>query len=302
MSDWTYVRGCLELDSSPFELSKDFTMSQPKRENYKTDKEYENAVDEYRTAYHNAIYLPYPEEQFKLGSPILGSKPDTTKKKKKNKWGGYSYPEKKCISFDDSVIYSLPRAKPIIEEAFKLFPQGELGFRYVLDQKAEDSTSSMSGFIHPCLYEYYKKAVDKMYAGFNQGWKAEWNYEYLEKYIGIDDDCFYDTVSEIICGINTSLRYATADEFYIRLLKVIDYLTQNDIRINHGYLEWRDSYTCYDGFIYAFRTGNWMGEWSIMKLDLETNKIIWKHSHIHPKKDDGKIDFDTFIDVEEDVK
>ena len=119
MSEWTYVRGCLELGSSPFEVNKDFTQEDPKREDFDTDEAYDKAVEDYRRAYHKAIYLPYPEEQFKLGAPIIGHQGKDS-----------------AIRFDGTAIYSLPRAKPIIEEAFKLFPQGELGFRYSLDQKA----------------------------------------------------------------------------------------------------------------------------------------------------------------------
>ena len=303
MSEWTYVRGGLELSSSPFEVDKNFNMVSPKRKDFNSDKEYENAVEEYRTAYHNAVYLPYPEEQFKLGSPILGHTYDYSKKPKKNKFGYKVYPEKKCITFDGTAIYSLPRAKPIIEEAFKLFPQGELGFRYVLDQKAEDSASSMSGFMHKCLYEYYHNAINKMYKEFSHTYANDWDYETLSKYIGIEEDCSYDCINEIICGISISLRYATADEFYHCLLEVINYLTEHDIEINHGYLEWHDSYTYYQGYRYAFRTGSWFGEYDIMKLDLKTNKILWKHSHMHPKKQgSNKTDFDKFIDIEEDFK
>ena len=58
MSEWTYVRGGLELSSSPFEVDKNFNMVSPKRKDFNSDKEYENAVEEYRTAYHNAVYLP----------------------------------------------------------------------------------------------------------------------------------------------------------------------------------------------------------------------------------------------------
>ena len=134
MSEWTYVRGCLQLSSSPFEIDPNFNQVEPKREDFKSEKKYEKASNEYRAAYHRAIYLPYPEEQFKLGAPVIGS----VRGKGKNKW-------EPGLSFDGTCIYSLPRAKPIIEEAFKLFPQGELGFRYWLDQKSHDGTS----WIHP---------------------------------------------------------------------------------------------------------------------------------------------------------
>ena len=300
MSEWTYVRGCLELNSSPFEIKKDFNEVEPKREDFETDEAYEEAVDKYRDAYHKAIYLPFPEEQFKLGAPIAAYIPDYSKKKKKNKYGFYTYPEKKALKFDGTCIYSLPRAKPIIEEAFKLFPQGELGFRYTLDQNNTDSHSSIGGFIHNCLYKYYHNAVDKMYKSFERTWCTEWNFKDLKKYIGIEEDCSYDCISEIICGINTSLRYATATEVLDSLEKFIKYLKDNEISIDHGYLEWFDTCCRFGNYRYAFRVGDWHGEYTIMKLDWETNRIIWQKKYVHPKKASGKgIDFDRYEIIEE---
>ncbi len=288
MSEWTYVRGSLQLNSSPFEIDANFNQVEPKREDFKSDKKYEKALDEYRTAYHNAIYLPYPEEQFKLGAPVIGSVPG----KDKTKW-------KAGISFDDTYIYSLPRAKKYIEEAFKLFPQGELGFRYWLDQNSYDGRSCAGSFIHPCLYSYYHEAVDKLYSSFPTKWGSYWNFEKLNEYIGIEEDCSFETVSTIFCGVHTSLRDATAKEVMDSLINFIKYLNKYDILVESGYLEWYDTYTLYSGYRYAFRTGSWFGEYSIMKLDAETNKIIWKLEHKHPKKaNTNKIDFDTFVDVE----
>lgn len=285
MSEWTYVRGCLELSSSPFEINKKFNQVEPKRKDFDSDEEYEKAIDKYRVALHKAIYLPYPEEQFKLGSPIIRN-------------GGKN--EKGHITFDGTCIYSLPRAKKYIEEAFKLFPQGELGFRYWLDQKSDDGRSSMSGFIHPCLFKYYHDAVDKMYKGFSSRWCSKWNFKDLNKYIGIDEDCSYENIAAIFCGIKTSLRSATAEEVKESLVKFIKYLNDHEISIDDGYLEWHDSYTLWSNFRYAFRSGTWLGEYSIMKLDIRTNKIIWKLSHTHPKvKGTKKTDFDKFINIEE---
>lgn len=246
MSDWTYVRGSLELDASPFE----------KR------------------------VLPYPEEQFKLGSPVV---------------------RQGTLSFDGTCIYSLPRAKKYIDEAFKLFPQGELGFRYWVDQRSQDSRSCTSGFDIPCLSEYYREAVNRMYAGFEAMWGEKWSYENLREFCNLKGECSYRVADSIFCGIHTSLRYATAEEVKDSLIKFINYLKEHDISIDGGYLEWYDSYSIYDKFIYAFRTGEWFGEYSIMKLDKDTNKIIWQLKHIHPKNKNGKgINFKTFVDIEED--
>lgn len=285
MSEWTYVKGSLELESSPVELNKKFNLAEPKREDFGSREEYEEAHDEYRAAYRKALYLPYPEEQFKLGAPIIRGRAKESR-----------------IAFDGTCIYSLPRAKKYIEEAFKLFPQGELGFRYWLDQNGNDGTCSSSGFLLPCLYKYYRGAIDRMYSQFSSRWDdSKWNFKDLKKRCGVEEDCGYVTVSTIYCGVNTSLRWATAEEVKDSLIKFIEYLKEHGISINDGYLEWYDSYTVYGGFRYAFRTGEWIGEYSIMKLDKDTNKIIWQLNHVHPKsQDSNRTDFDKFVDIEED--
>ena len=302
MSEWTYVRGGLEFVSSPFEISKDFNMPEPEREDFDSDEAYDEAVEVFREAYHKAIYLPYPEEQFKLGAPIAGTCPDYTKPKKKNKYGFMTYPEKRCIKFDGTCIYSLPRAKPILEKAFDLFPQGELGFRYSLDQNKTDSSSSSGGFINPCLYEYYHKAIDKMYSQFSVKWGDPWNFDELNKYIGVEEDCSYSNVSEIVCGINSSLRDATAEEVYHSLLEFLKYLEENDIDVRHGYIEWYDSYSYFEGYQYAFRPGQLFGEWEIMKLDKETNEILWKHTRKIKRPRDKKREFVEEIKTIKEIK
>ena len=57
MSEWTYVRGGLEFVSSPFEISKDFNMPEPEREDFDSDEAYDEAVEVFREAYHKAIYF-----------------------------------------------------------------------------------------------------------------------------------------------------------------------------------------------------------------------------------------------------
>jgi len=296
MSEWTYVRGGLELDSSPFELDKNFNLKHPEKEDYETEEAYDEAVEEYRTAYHKAVYLPYPEEQFKLGAPIAGTTPDYTKKKVKNEFGFEVYPQKRCIKFDGTAIYSLPRAKPIIERAFDLFPQGELGFRYSLDQIRTDASCFSGGFIHPCLYEYYHNAIDKLYGSLPAKWGDSWSYKELNEHIGVEEDSSYAVVSEIVCGINTSLRDATADEVYHSLLEFLKYLAENDIDVRHGYIEWHDSYSYFSGYRYAFRPGECFGEWCIMKLDYNTNEILWKHTRKLKRPRGEKREFEEKIE------
>jgi hypothetical protein len=282
MSEWTYVRGGLTFGCSPFEVDKNFKEVEPKRAYFDSDAAYEEARDGYKERWHKAIYLPFPEEQLKLGAPVIGHDYKT---------------DKPVLKFDGTVVYSLPRAKPILTEAFKIFPQGETGFRYVLDQRDTDGSSWMGGFYHDRMHEYYQTAVDKMYKGFEQGDFEFWDFSTLKQYVGIQEDCGWSCASEIVCGIMTSLRDATADEFTASLEAFIKYLTEHDISINRGYLEWYDSY-CYHRYRWAFRKGEWSGEYAIMKLDWATNEIIWKKEHVHPKAADGKrTDFSRFVDV-----
>ena len=302
MSEWTYVRGALEFSCSPFELKKGFKERDIKREDFKTEEEYDAAVEEQNVAYHKAVYLPYPEEQFKLGAPIVTEVPDRTQPKVKGHDGRMLYPDKSVIGFNGTVIYSLPRAKPILEKAFRLFPQGELGFRYTLEQREVDANSSVGGFIHPCLYKYYHDAITKAYSNFSSPYGEKWTYEELVRYIGVEEDCQYECASNIICGVFASLRDATAEMVYESLISFLKFLEEREIDV-YGYLEWYDSHSAWAGYRYAYRSGSWTGEYTIMKLDFKTNKIIWKLEHKHPKKSDrDMIDFDTFVDVETTVE
>ena len=283
MSEWTYVRGGLTFGCSPFEVDKNFKEVEPKRAYFESDAAYEAAREGYKERWHKAVYLPFPEEQFKLGSPVIGHNHKT---------------DKPALEFDGTVVYSLPRAKPILEAAFELFPQGETGFRHTLDQRNTDGHSSMGGFYHDCMQGYYQAAIDKMYKGFEQGEFEFWDFDNLKRYVGVQEDCNWYCASEIVCGIMTSLRDATAEEVAESLEEFIKYLTEHDISIDQGYLEWYDSYCQYYKYRWAFRKGEWNGEYAIMKLDWVTNEIIWKKAHVHPKTADGKkIDFSRFDDV-----
>ena len=145
MSQWTHIRGGLELVSSAYE-QKPMKIAHPKEEDFADKDAYEEAIEKWRAAYHKSLYLPYPEEQFKLDVPTLRQRYNRKTKK-----------EYTTLSFHAN-IYSLPRAKKYIKEAFNLMPQGELGFRYSVEQSILDSSSSSSGFMHNCLYKYYKEA------------------------------------------------------------------------------------------------------------------------------------------------
>ena len=163
--------------------------------------------------------------------------------------------------------------------------------------------TAQAGFIHPCLYNYYHDAVNKMYSSFPARWGSQWSFKDLSEYVGVEENCSFENVSLIFCGIHTSLRDASAEGVKDSLIKFIKYLNEHDISIDSGYLEWYDSCTSYYGYRYAFRTGSWLGEYSIMKLDLKTNEIIWRLNHIHPKEpNSNKTDFKKFVDIEENIR
>lgn len=86
MSQWTHVKGCIDLSGSAAAV----------------DHNNKTAVTKY--------YLPYPDEQLKLSAP----KPTWVPEGKTR--GGIDYRVK---------VYCLPRCKEIVDSIMKLFPSGE---------------------------------------------------------------------------------------------------------------------------------------------------------------------------------
>lgn len=123
MSQWTHIRGGMELSSSAFE--------------YKGK--------------NNTAYLPYPEEQFVVLPPTIFTTYDEGWKPKDHKLGF------KCI------VRSLPRARKYLDEAFKLLPNGEVGIVYSPVQDDRMCYCSSSNFDHPCEKKCFKAAINKMY-------------------------------------------------------------------------------------------------------------------------------------------
>ena len=227
MSQWTHIRGGLELYCSPF-AEKPMKDPRPKKEDFETEEAYDKADDEWRDKWRRSFYLPFPEEQFKLDMPKLGNYYDRKTKE-----------EGKTLDFN-ARVYSLPRVKPIIEKAFELMPQGESGLRYSIDQNITDSSSSSSGFILPCLFKYYKDALTKMYHS-EDPWHS-YTYEDLRKYMNINEDCSYGEITKVLIGIRDDIRYASAVEVQLGLEKLFKYLTDHGIGIEDGCLEWEDEW------------------------------------------------------------
>lgn len=278
MSQWTHIRGGLELVSTPFEKKKaPKSLIEPKREDFESDEAFDKADRRYGYELRKLLYLPYPEEQFKLGMPKPGM--SYGKKKKDGKREEFH-----TIEFE-AKIYSLPRARKYIEEAFKLMPYGESGLRYSLDQNAKDSRSSSSGFMFPCEYKAYQDAINKLYKSENP-WDS-YTYEQLRKYCHIEEECSVDSVNHVLVAIRDDIRYASAQEVQEGLEKVFKYLLDHDIEVEDGYLEWIDEYD--PQHIYAWRYSRLSGRFGhqFLVLDKKTNQIIHSKTWVAQEDDDG---------------
>ena len=280
MSQWTHIRGGMELVSTPYEKKKSKKeLIEPKREDFETDKAFEEAHDKYRWEERKLYYFPYPEEQFKLSMPLPATTYTWHGKDRKNR------KEHKSIDFR-AYIYSLPRARKYIEEAFKLMPQGELGFRYSVDQKVYDSSSSSSGFWMPCEYKAYQETITRMYK--HEHYWGNYTYEDLRKYFHIDKECSVDNVSHILIGVRDDIRYCSAADVQEGLEKCFKYLEDNGIGVEDGYLEWQDEWD--SDHIYAWRYSRLsfgIGH-QFLILDKKTNKVVHSKTWAAKRDENGK--------------
>lgn len=271
MSQWTHVQGCLLLSSEPFEFKKIKVERPTKR------KGNEEAWAKWVGAYRKSAYLPYPEEQFKMSVPVLTDK--------------YNYQNKKesYLNIERITLYSLPRARKYIEEAFKLLPYGETGFTYAIKQDWTNCRSSSSNLDYPCLKTYLKEAVNKLYNDKNYFYSH--TYDSLKKYNKLDDEPWVDYVNEIVIGIVEDLRYCSAQDLEEGLEKFIKYLESNKIDISGGMLEFVDEWE--KNTKHVFRACEYEG-YTFETIDTTTNKVIKIKTYSYPLDDKGLIDFDEF--------
>lgn len=276
MSRWTHIRGGMELTSRPHE--------------FKGQKS---------TAYGSKdAYLPFPEEQLKIRAP----RPGLT-------FASETDEEQEATLTFKVRIYSLPRARKYIERAFQLLPQGEVGIKYSINQDSDYCWSSSSCFDYPCDEKAFKKAVEKMYR--DDSWSL--SFKDLDRYYHIETDMI-DRVEGINIGIRTDVRYCSGEEMLEGLEKFFNYLRENDIDVEDGYLEWEDEYNVYDEerhYYYCWRCSRITDETEVLynfhKIDYDTNKILWTKTYKRPKitklNKQGKececIDWDAEIIVEE---
>lgn len=260
MSQWVHIRGGFELVSPPHE----FKGKDPDR--------YCGSKD---------AYLPYPEEQMKLNAP----KPYTfTKNKKGEKGMGLEF---------RAYLYSLPRAKKYIKEAFDLLPQGEVGWSYSINQSIHNGSSSSSNFDYPCDVKAFKQAITAMYKCEDE-W-GNYTYEDLKKYYGVELD-WVEFINEIIIGIREDIRYCSGEEMLEGLEKFFNYLREHDIIVEDGYLEWEDGYASFwdKPYYYCWRCSRISDEmrtvYKFHKIEYKTNKILWTKTYSYPTVMEKRID------------
>lgn len=284
MSQWTHIRGGMQLESSPYEQKK-FTLEEPDK------SKDEDAWYKWRIAWGKSFYLPYPEEQFKLSMPGLGwycgkKKKDGTRE------------EGRTLEFR-AYLYSLPRAKKYLDEAFKLLPQGECGFRYSIKQDVYDGHSSCSGFMTPCLNKYYKDALTRMY--HNEDSFYNYTADDLFKWFHVDKECSVESITGMVIGIRDDIRYCSGEEMMKGLEEFFKYLAEHDITVEDGYLEWEDEYE--PDVRYAWRNSrlSFGIEHQFLVLDKKTNKILKSKTYVHKRDENGKLDWKAYDNHEFDI-
>ena len=270
MSQWTHIRGGFELESPAVELDK----CKIKKPGACRTKENDEEFDAYWQEVSKKAYYPFPDEQFKVGVPILID----------GCFDGSHY-----IKID-AYEYSLPRARKYLKEAFEMLPQGELGWHYSILQDNTHCGCSSSYLELKCSQKAFKEKVLELYA--KDGLYDCLNFKELEKYQKIKMGMI-DHVHNFVIGIREDLRYCSGKELQEALEKFFMYLEQHDITVEDGYLEWEDEWD--DNHIYAWRHSRISHDTQheFLLLDKKTNKIL--HSKVYKWKEDekGNVDWDA---------
>lgn len=255
MSQWTYVRGCLELDS----ISHEFKHNKRNSKN---------------------AYLPFPDEQMKINPPTV-----------------FHGEKESFLQFAVS-IYSLPRARKYIEEAFEFLPSGEhLVLSHAISQSDSNCWSSSSDFHFECDRKEFEKKILNMYEKKVRYIEEEKRLKHLKSILNFEPYLVKD-VSGIIVGIRDDIRYCSGEELLEGFEKFFTHLHENNIDIIDGYLEWEDSYQHFSDnpYYYCWRYSTLSSSideyFSFYRIDKKTNKILWKKTYMRPYKivisEDGK--------------
>ena len=279
MSQWTYVRGCMELSCTPYETK--FKEPQPFTWHQTLDDEQKEIWRNWVTKWRKGLYLPYPEEQFKITTPVVLER--YRKPTKKN-----PSDTEKVLFCEECFVYSLPRAKKYLDEAFDLLPHGEVGFRYAIKQDCYDYTSSViQTFEEPCLNKYYKAAIDKLYQ--NEGHWEQRTFEDLVKYQGLNEEVTTNNVNDMTIGIVESLRWCSADELQKGLEDFFQYLRDHDFEINNVLLEWTDCYEYH--LLHRCSSDSRFDTLVFETINTENNQVIRRKTYYYPTDENGFIDY-----------
>lgn len=185
--------------------------------------------------------------------------------------------------------YSLPRAKPYIERAFKMLPQGETGIRYSIKQDDFDCYTGCSTFEYECQKKAYKAALEKMYS------RQEWGpmlYKSLKRDLKIE---LYDInyVNNMVLGIREDVRHCSGMEMLEALEKFFEYLEKHKITVEDGYLEWQDEYE--PDHMYSWRVSRVGPDYKVHHMfavtSIKTNKILYKKTYKYKVDAKGRVDY-----------
>lgn len=278
MSRWTHIRGVIELVSEPYEFKK---INAPKPTGMRT-KDNDEAWDAYWKEKMSKAYYPNPDKQFVLTAPELIK--------------GVNGPYLSIEAYE----YSLPRAQKYIDEAFRVLPQGELGWHPAIKQDQYDSGSSSSCAHYKCQKQAYKKAVADLYK--NNGW-GEMDLDFVEECFGLTLNWVHHC-NHIVIGIREDIRHCSGMEMLDKLQQFFKYLREHEIEIEDGYLEWQDEYE--DDRIYSWRQSRVEPdhdvEYKFMIANYKTNKVIYSKTFKHKKDDKGQTDWEAWSRGEYDVE
>lgn len=277
MSQWTHIKGSLKVSSGPHECRKIKIKKPTSLRNEENNEQW----DKWRKAYLNSTYLPFPQEQVKISMPTI-----------------ISYSKGFYTQFD-MVIYSLPRAKKYIDEAFSLLPYGELGWHPAIKQGFEDSVSSSSYMDNKCDIKAFQESILNSYNNkdVNYGF---WDWKTLKKCQNIELGWVHN-VNDILIGIQENIRHCSGEEMLEGLENFFNCLEKHDIEIDEGYLEWVDDWNQDFYFVCRIDTSFYpQCARKFMKIEKETNKIVWSKSYTYKKVDD-KIDLESTFRHEYDI-
>lgn len=255
MSRWIHVTGCVEFAASHYDCGPDGPDGRP-----------------------TSISLPFPKEQMSVRPIGVGRRPGGD-----SKIGLYGLDVEVSLS-------SFPRARPLIEEALKCLPKGEMGFIHTLVEKSE-SSSGASDLFFDCEREAFEDAVLSMLGSI--GDSEPDGYNSLSKRYGGIQVAWVDHYTLSLLSFRIDLRHSCGEEFLEGWEKAMKSLRDVDIDPVEGYVEWIDDYE--PGRRYVWRVED---RWDdvmqrFMLLDSKTGDMIWQKRLVRPTRPDGHTDYDA---------